>query len=96
MLGSPEIRRRLAADSHPLVGLGVLTKVCHSGAAVRFDANIHRHHHLVCARCGQMLDLADEHVNAVTLPNVQHLGFQIDDFSVHFRGTCSDCCRNAG
>ena len=40
-----------------LVGIGMLTKVCHPGAVARFDPKVLQNHHLVCLQCEQIIDL---------------------------------------
>ena len=39
--------------------IGLARKVCHPGAAARFETKTHRHHHMVCLECGKMVDLED-------------------------------------
>ncbi len=76
-----------------LVEIGVITKLCHAGGTVRFDPKIHQHHHLVCLRCERILDLEDEKLNALALPDVSTQGFEIREFHVHLRGICPECRR---
>jgi len=76
-----------------LVGLGVISRICHPGAAARFDRKVHQHHHLVCLNCNQILDIEDEKLNALKLPAIDTAGYEIDEFHIHFRGTCPDCRR---
>lgn len=40
-----------------LVRLGSARRVCHFGPAVRYDANIGRHDHLVCSACDRVIDV---------------------------------------
>lgn len=74
-----------------LVRLGVACKVCHPGAAARYDSKTQRHHHLVCLQCGKMIDLEDPKLDSIPLPVPGYLGFDIADYSIQFRGTCNDC-----
>ncbi len=74
-----------------LVRLGIITKACHPGAISRFDRNTDLHHHLVCLRCEAVIDVADEQLNTLDLPDTSHLGFEITDFSVQLRGICINC-----
>lgn len=73
-----------------LVDMGLIRRLRQTGAA-RFDRNIDRHHHLICTRCGNVMDLEDRALDQLPLPNRKLHGFKIDDFSVQFSGTCSDC-----
>jgi Fe2+ or Zn2+ uptake regulation protein len=72
-----------------LVRLGLIGKVSHPGAAVRYDPITERHHHLVCLSCDRVEDL-DRDVK-VALPKNGRDGFEISDYSIYFRGLCRDC-----
>lgn len=76
-----------------LVEIGVISKLCHAGATVRFDPKMHQHHHLVCVQCERIVDLEDEKLNALALPNVNMQGFEIQEFHIHLRGICPECLR---
>jgi Fur family peroxide stress response transcriptional regulator len=76
-----------------LMRLGVARMVCSPGASARFDPNVEQHHHLVCLHCGKMTDLDDTRLNRLPLPNIRAMGFEIKDYTVHFRGACRDCQR---
>jgi Fur family peroxide stress response transcriptional regulator len=76
-----------------LMRIGVITKVCHPGAAVRFDPRVEQHHHLVCLHCDSIVDLDDERFNEIALPDVRARGFTIKEFDIHLRGICGDCSR---
>ncbi len=74
-----------------LVQLGAARKVAHEAAVVRFDPNTERHHHLLCDRCGSLLDLPPQQVGSIPMPDTSVSGFTIRDFSVNFSGICSQC-----
>lgn len=74
-----------------LVNIGVIGKVCHPGAAARFDPKVHQHHHLVCLRCDKIVDIEDERLNAIDLAAIPTHGFRIDEFHMHLRGVCPAC-----
>jgi Fur family peroxide stress response transcriptional regulator len=76
------------------VGLAVKTT---PGNAVRFDARTERHHHLVCLACDRIVDLHAPALDALRLAAARRAGFEVRDYSVHFRGLCADCrARGAG
>jgi Fur family ferric uptake transcriptional regulator len=50
-----------------------------------------RHHHLVCDRCGRLLDLGDAEVPALRLPDARGTGFRVRDYTISFTGLCKDC-----
>jgi len=73
------------------VQLGIIVKVCHHGAAARFDPVTQWHHHLVCMHCDRIIDIEDARLNKVQWPDVRHHRFRISDYHIHFRGICDDC-----
>ncbi len=77
-----------------LVDMGIIRRLHHPGTAARFDGKTDRHHHLVCRKCGKVIDIHDSVLDGVPLPEVSSAEFQIDDFSVHFTGVCGDCRRS--
>jgi Fur family transcriptional regulator, peroxide stress response regulator len=78
-----------------LVQLGVIHKATHLGSAARYDPNTERHHHLTCLSCHKVIDVEDGPVEKVELPKSQTRGFEIMDYSVHFKGYCPECSRKA-
>lgn len=74
-----------------LVELGVIRRVQLTGETGRFDGMIRRHHHLVCMQCHKIMDVADDELDQLSLPKRKLQGFEIDDFSVQFLGTCAEC-----
>lgn len=76
-----------------LVQMGVIHKATHLGSAARYDPNTERHHHLTCLSCHQVIDVEDGTVHRVELPRSQSKGFEIMDYSVHFKGYCPECSK---
>ena len=74
-----------------LVRINIARKVCHPGAAARFEVETQRHHHLVCIQCGRMSDLEDPRLDTLPFPDAVAHGFELTDYSIQFRGTCTDC-----
>jgi Fur family peroxide stress response transcriptional regulator len=74
-----------------LVDLGVVRRVQSTGNAIRFDGKTDRHDHLICRQCGRMADLETSELNELPLPKRKPQGFQIDDYTVQFTGTCAEC-----
>ncbi|MBN1419268.1 MAG: transcriptional repressor [Planctomycetes bacterium] len=90
--GHPEIARAtIYRTLEKLVEFGVIAKVAHPGASIRYDPNVGRHHHLVCVKCGGMLDFEDAGLDGIPLPEGRVHGFEIADYSIHFRGICKEC-----
>jgi Fur family peroxide stress response transcriptional regulator len=71
--------------------LGLVTTLGPQRDGLRFDANLERHHHYVCVRCGLVRDFESEALNALRVPDaVRQLG-SIVDAHVEVRGVCVKC-----
>lgn len=79
-----------------LAAWGLIRRIHHPGSAARFDGKIHRHHHLVCTRCGKVWDLEDARLDRLRLPEEPLHDFEVQDFSVHISGLCAACRRAQG
>jgi Fe2+ or Zn2+ uptake regulation protein len=77
------------------VELGVISKVCHPGVAIRFDPTTEAHHHLICVRCCKLYDLENAGTYEVNLPDTGKLGFEVRDYAIQFRGVCKECRSNS-
>jgi Fur family transcriptional regulator, peroxide stress response regulator len=71
--------------------LGVITKACHPGSAVRYDNRTDPHHHLVCLSCDRVIDFSDTRFDALPVPDTRRFGFVVSDVRVQLRGLCKDC-----
>jgi len=74
-----------------LTEMEVVRRLAHPGAAARFDGRVRRHHHLICKRCHRVIDLESARLDRLRLGDVGAEGFEIEDFSVQFSGTCAAC-----
>lgn len=71
--------------------LGLITTLGLRRQSVRFDANLERHHHYICIRCGLARDFKSTGFNALRVPAaVKELG-SIMDTQVEVRGVCASC-----
>lgn len=87
----PEISRTTVYRAlETVVRHGIARKVCHPGAAARYEMRLGRHHHLVCLECESMVDVEDRSLDNLRLPRLRS-GFRIEDYSIQFRGLCSEC-----
>jgi len=74
-----------------LARMGVITKACHPGKAVRYDRRTEVHHHLVCMRCDEVIDITEPRFDSLPIPDTKALGFRVDDMRVQLRGLCRRC-----
>ena len=75
-----------------LAKLGLAHRVSVGGDRKRYDANVDRHHHLVCTRCHRVTDLYDDRLDAVAPPRRLD-GFVPHAVSVQVMGLCAGCAR---
>jgi Fur family peroxide stress response transcriptional regulator len=74
-----------------MASMGVISKTCHPGAVARYEARTDLHHHLICLRCNSVVDIDDENLNALQVPDTSAFEFEVTDFRVQIRGYCKEC-----
>ncbi len=71
--------------------LGLITTLGPPRERTRFDANLNRHHHFVCVKCGLTRDFYSDQLDKLTLPeSVQSIG-QAETTQVEVKGVCLKC-----
>lgn len=71
--------------------LGLVSTLGPRRESVRFDANLERHHHYVCVRCGLARDFESEELDILRVPeSVKALGSVVGTH-VEVRGVCGRC-----
>jgi Fur family peroxide stress response transcriptional regulator len=73
-----------------LADMGEIRSLVLGTGSARFDPNVDDHHHLVCQRCGTVVDV---YVDAGALEPADSgaLGFRITSTQIVFRGICDRC-----
>lgn len=74
-----------------LVNVGVIKKVSNPQSIAHFDADTSRHHHMTCIHCGAVIDIHDERLNSLELPECFKSDFEFQDYTINFSGRCSSC-----
>lgn len=74
----------------------LITSLGPSRERTRFDANLTRHHHFVCVRCGSTRDFYSEELDGLRLPPSARALGRIEATLVEVRGVCHECSRKAG
>ncbi len=73
--------------------LGLVATVGPQRHGVRFDANLDRHHHYCCVRCGLVRDFESDELDGLSVPDsVKRLGSVVNSH-VEVRGLCATCQR---
>ncbi len=71
--------------------LGLITTLGPPRERARFDANLNRHHHFVCIKCGLTRDFYSDQLDQLKLPeSVQSIG-QAETTQVEVKGVCHKC-----
>ena len=74
-----------------LCELGLVVTLGNSHERTRFDANLDRHHHFVCSRCGFTRDFYSDSLNNLVLPETVTAFGLIEATQVEVRGICRSC-----
>ena len=74
-----------------LSDLGLITTLGQPRDRARFDANLRRHHHFVCRRCGLIRDFYSDALDELKLPEaVSEIGL-VETTQVEVEGVCQQC-----
>lgn len=94
-----EVSRRMPGVSLPTVyatldlleGVGLIDRVTTERGAVVYDPRTDEHHHLVCRRCGAIMDVEAPLEAGALLAAARSAGFAPDHAQVVVRGLCAAC-----
>lgn len=76
-----------------LTDLGFITTLGRRHESVRFDANLDRHHHFICVRCGLTQDFYCEAFDELNQRRTVKDFGRIETMHVEVRGICNDCVK---
>lgn len=60
-------------------------------AADRFDSRLDKHYHLICMKCGKVVDAPMVYMEDCDERIAEQTGFAIDRHRMFFEGICCDC-----
>lgn len=72
---------------------GLITRLGAARERTRFDANLTRHHHFVCVRCGLTRDFTSQEMDDLKLPKAARAFGEVEGTFVEVRGVCRECAR---
>jgi len=78
-----------------LKDLGLVSVLGPPRERARFDANLDRHYHFVCTRCGLTRDFDDHEFDSLELPKTIHSIGKADRIQVEALGLCRSCAAAA-
>ena len=88
----PEISRATVYKNiHTFIDAGMLREVSELHQTNRLDANLERHHHLICTSCKKVVDCQDDRLDSVRASSPKPGGFQVTEYRVEIRGLCPAC-----
>lgn len=58
---------------------------------LNYNTENHQHHHLICLRCGKVIEVKMDLLEILENEIEREYGFNIVDHNVKFFGYCSDC-----
>jgi Fur family peroxide stress response transcriptional regulator len=88
----PEISRATVYKNiHTFIDAGMLREVSELHQTNRLDANLERHHHLICTRCRKVVDFEDDQLDGIQASTPEPDGFQVTEYRVEARGLCPAC-----
>jgi Fur family peroxide stress response transcriptional regulator len=74
---------------------GLITTLGPPRTRTRFDANLARHHHFMCTRCGLTRDFHSQQLDDLELPRSARAFGRIETTLVEVRGVCRECARKS-
>ena len=76
-----------------LIAAGLIQVVNVGNGPALYDRNLDRHDHLVCRRCGKVLDYSFQDLDQAIDQVSRATGFRIEKAQALFVGLCPDCQR---
>ena len=75
-----------------LTDRGLVRRIQPAGSAARYEGRVaDNHHHLVCRRCGAMVDVDCAVGEPPCLTAAEDFGYEIDEAEVIYWGRCPEC-----
>lgn len=99
-----EVRKRFPSTSYSTVystldalhQLGEIRKLTIDPRCTRYDPNTSVHQHMICRKCGKILDVPEDYLANLQVPVELRRKFDIEGYHVEFRGICSGCRGRVG
>ena len=73
--------------------IGLVKTLGPKSDTIRFDANLERHHHYVCIRCGMVRDFESRALNRLRVPDAARQLGSVVESHVQVHGLCESCQR---
>jgi len=76
-------------------GLAVERHFRDAEARYESQAEGHHHDHLICERCGKIVEFEEDRIEAMQAEVAQRLGFRITGHKMELYGLCNECQRSS-
>ena len=73
--------------------LGMINPHSSTSSMIRFDVNVHEHHHFICTRCARIVDFTSTSSDGLEVPAEAELLGEVRGVQLEVRGICRDCLR---
>ncbi|MBN2000442.1 transcriptional repressor [candidate division KSB1 bacterium] len=70
---------------------GIISLVNNLHDTMRYDPITKQHHHIICVKCKKIIDVFDEELDFIKIPQSVTDGNRLLGFKVHFNVICSNC-----
>ncbi|RUM45216.1 MAG: transcriptional repressor [Hydrogenimonas sp.] len=79
-----------------LEGEGMVTSISFGTQGKRYELGIKAHHdHIICTKCGKILEFFDESIEKKQEQIAKKLGFKMEDHSLKIFGVCPECQKSS-
>ena len=72
----------------------LIRRIQPAGSPARYEDRVDDHHHLICRKCGTLLDMECQDGEAPVLEVENDHGYEIDETEITFWGICPQCQTN--
>lgn len=77
--------------------MGIIYKLDLNDGCSRYELvhedELHRHHHLICSKCGTVIEVEGDLLDSLEDKIETQYKFKIEDHSVKFFGLCENCAK---
>ena len=71
----------------------MISKVTPLHDLARFDIDRGLHHHAVCVKCRNIIDIPNDDFDSLSIPKKVSSGFEVKNYKIQFEGICNSCSK---
>jgi Fur family peroxide stress response transcriptional regulator len=69
----------------------LVRELTYGDASSRFDVNVSQHYHVICKKCGKIVDFEYPCLDEIEHQASRVTGFKVESHRMEMYGTCEDC-----